>query len=176
VVGVGPLEPGKGFRDAVWALDILRGLYDDLHLVLLGRGPDEARLREFARVIHAAARVHFAGPQPEVSNWLAAAELVWVPDRVEASLNAALEAMAAARPVVASRLPELAEAVDDGETGLLVPPGDKAALARQTRRLLDDPALRQRLGEAGRRRAAERFSAAGMVRRYAQLYGVAKGG
>jgi glycosyltransferase involved in cell wall biosynthesis len=170
VVGVGPLEPAKGFRDAVWALDMLRALYGDLHLVLLGRGPAEPRLRAFVRTTGTVSRVHLVGPVPDVSGWLAAADLVWVPDRLDASLNTALEAMAAGRPVIASRLAELAEVVADGETGLLVPPGDKAALARQTRRLLDDPALRQRLGEAGRRRAAERFSAAAMVGRYAELY------
>jgi glycosyltransferase involved in cell wall biosynthesis len=171
IAGIGPLEPHKGFRDAVWALDILRGLYGDLHLVLIGHAPDRFRLEQFARAIECSKHLHFLGPQADVGPLLAAAELVWVPDRVEASLNALLEAMAAGRPVVASRLPGLAEVVTDGETGLLVPPGDKAALARQTRRLLDDAALRQRLGEAGRERAGKQFTAAAMVRRFEELYG-----
>jgi glycosyltransferase involved in cell wall biosynthesis len=168
IAGVGPLEPHKGFRDAVWALDMLRGLYGDLHLLLIGRGPDRFRLEQFSRAIGCRERVHFACPRGDVVPLLAAAEVVWVPDRVEGSLHAALEAMMAGRPVVASRLPGLAEVVADGETGLLFPPGDKAALARQTRRLLDDAALRQCLGEAGRRRAVEQFGAAAMVRRFAE--------
>ena len=72
-------------------------------------------------------------------------------------VGAALEAMAAGRPVVASRLADLAEIVVDGETGFLVEPNNKAALARQTRLLLDDPQRRRRMGEAGRQRVAEHF-------------------
>jgi glycosyltransferase involved in cell wall biosynthesis len=175
IAGIGPLESRKGFRDAVWALDILRGLYNDLHLLLIGGGPDRFRLEQFARAIECRNHLHFLGAQNEVAPLLAAADLVWVPDRVEASLNAVLEAMAAGRSVVASRLPGLAEVVTNGETGLLVPPGDKAALARQTRRLLDDAALRQRLGGAGRERAARQFAATGMVQRFMELYGTLSG-
>src|SRR5262249_51336805 len=133
-------------------------------------GPAEPRLRAFVRTTGTVSRVHLVGAVPDVSGWLAAADLVWVPDRVGASLNAALEAMAAGRPGLASPPPEPAGGGAGGGAGPLGPPGDKAALARQTRRLLDDPALRQRLGAAGRRRAAERFSAAAMVGRYAELY------
>jgi glycosyltransferase involved in cell wall biosynthesis len=175
VAGLGPLLPEKGFRDAVWAVDMLKALYDNLHLVLAGPGPDRFRLEQFARAIHASGRVHFTGPQPGAAALLRRAEVVWVPDRVQASLNTVLEAMAAGRPVVASRLPETAELMRDGEMGLLVPPGDKAALARQTRRLLDDAALRRRLGEAARRWAAEHWSAAAMVRRFAEIYEAARG-
>jgi glycosyltransferase involved in cell wall biosynthesis len=78
--------------------------------------------------------------------------------------------MAAGRPVVASDLPELREVVLDGETGLLFKPGDKAALARQTRALLDGPGLRRRLGAAGREHARKHFSAAQAVRQAARLY------
>ena len=72
--------------------------------------------------------------------------------------------------MVASRWPGLAEVIADGETGVLVAPGDKAALARETRALLDDPERRRRLGEAGRRRATERFGAEAMVRNHESLY------
>jgi glycosyltransferase involved in cell wall biosynthesis len=170
IVGVGPLEPAKGYHDAIWAFDILQFLYEDLHLLLVGSGPQEPRLREFARVTRSTDRVHFFGERADLDELLGHAELVWVPSRADRGTMAALGAMAAGRPVVASRWPGLAEVIADGETGLLVPPGDKAALARETRALLDDAERRRRLGEAGRQRAAERFGAEAMVRAYEALY------
>src|SRR5262249_6522300 len=79
----GRLEVHKGFHDAVWAFDILQYVEPDLHLVLLGDGPDRGRLRAFVRAINAEARVHFAGPLPDVAALLARAEVVWVPSRGE---------------------------------------------------------------------------------------------
>jgi glycosyltransferase involved in cell wall biosynthesis len=166
----GPLEPHKGFRDAIWAFDVLRRLYSDLHLVVVGTGSERPRLEQFVECICLRSRVHFIGDQEDMTELLAGAEVVWVPSRVNAGLNVALEAMAAGRPVVASRLPGLAEVVADGATGLLVPQGDKVALARQTRLLLDDAARRQALGEAGRQRVRRCFAADDLVRRYADLY------
>jgi glycosyltransferase involved in cell wall biosynthesis len=81
-----------------------------------------------------------------------------------------LEAMARRRAVVATSVGGTPEAVVDGETGLLVPPRDPEALAAAIRRLLADPDLRGRLGDAGRRRVAERFSADAMCRRVLELY------
>jgi glycogen synthase len=170
VLGVGPLAPHKGFRDAIWAFDILRFLYDDLRLVLLGEGPGREALEHFARVADVARHVHFLGAVPSVGPWLERAEVVWVPSLRPAGVGAALEALAAGRPVVASDLPELREAVADGETGLLFKPGDKAALARQTRTLLDDASLRRRLGAGAREHARKHFAAAGMARQAARLY------
>ncbi len=170
IAGVGPLEPARGFRDAIWAYDILQFLYDDLHVLLAGTGPQEPRLREFTHITSATQRVHFLGARDDLGEVLGHAELAWVPSRADRGSGAALEAMAAGRPVVASRWLGLAEVVADGETGVLIPPGDPAALARETRGLLDDPERRRRLGEAGRRRAAEHFSAEAMVRGYEALY------
>ncbi len=70
-------------------------------------------------------------------------------------VNAALEAQAAGRPVVAGKTLALSEVVVDGETGALFPPGDKPALARQTRLLLDDPGRAHQMGAAGRQRVAD---------------------
>jgi glycosyltransferase involved in cell wall biosynthesis len=85
-------------------------------------------------------------------------------------MNVALEAMALGRPVIATDLPGLAEIVANEETGVLIPRGEPVVLARQTRRLLDDGALRRRLGEAARRRVRESFSVDDMVRKVGQLY------
>ena len=170
VFAAGPIEPHKGFRDAVWALDMLHYLYEDLRLLLAGDGPDRARLEAFAAAIGVAGRVAFLGRRPDLSPWLHAAELAWVPSRAGGGVNAALEAMAAGKPVIAARLPALAEVVTDGEVGCLTPPGDKTELARQTRFLLNDADRRRAYGEAGRRRAAEHFSVEMLVRRCAELY------
>ncbi len=170
MLGVGPLEMHKGFRDAVWALDILHYLYPDLHLVLAGDGGDRVRIGQFAHAVGATVRVHFLGPVSDPVPLMKRAAVVWVPSREQGGMCVALEAMAAARPVVGTRTGGLDEIIEDGVTGFLVKPGDKADLARQTRRLLDDPALAERLGEAGRHRVLEHFSAARMVRECAQLY------
>lgn len=168
LVCVGPLQMTKGYRDAIWAFDMLKYLYPNLRLLMIGDGPDRARLEEFARALHARDEIIFTGRWPQVGELMQAAEMVWVPGRV-GGLNVALEAMAAGRPVVAARQPALAEVIRDGETGFLFPPGDKAALARQTRALLEAPDRRRQIGDAGRQRAAA-FSVTEMVRRHLQLY------
>jgi hypothetical protein len=170
LVGVGPLEPAKGYRDGIWVLDILRFLYEDLHLVLVGNGSDRPRLERFARIVRMEDRIHFVGHQETVAPWLAAAEVVWVPSHAEAGVNVALEAMSLGRPVIATRVPGLREIVADGETGFLIRPGDKAGLARRTRRLLDDPVLCRRFGEAARQRIRHHFSAEAQAEGYAELY------
>jgi glycosyltransferase involved in cell wall biosynthesis len=167
---LGELDRSRGSRDAVWAFDILRFLFDDLRLLLIGDGPERERIRAFARKLHCETFLHLAGRRPDGPDLLRAADVVWTLNRKPGGVNAALEAMALGKPLVATCLGGLADVVADGETGFLVPPGDKAALARQTRLLLEDNALRQRLGEAGRQRAREHFSAAELVRRYSLLY------
>ncbi len=170
ILCIGPLEMHKGFREAVWALDILHYLYNDLHLVLVGNGSDRARIGQFAQSVGASERVHFLGPLNDLTPVLLKSTVVWIPSRIQGGVYAALEAMAAARPVVATRSAGLDEIVVDGVTGFLIKPGDKAGLARKTRLLLDDPSLAARLGEAGRRRVHDQFPAERMVSACAKLY------
>jgi glycosyltransferase involved in cell wall biosynthesis len=174
IVAVGPLEPHKGFRDALWAMGMLRFLSLDIHLLLIGDGSDRARLERFARDTDVAGRVHFLGCQDAVAPLLGESHLAWIPSRADGGRNFALEAMAAGRPVIASCLPGLAEIVVEGETGCLIPPGDRVALARRTRELLMDVEQRRCLGEAGRRRVVEHFPVAGLVQRFASLYETGK--
>jgi glycosyltransferase involved in cell wall biosynthesis len=169
IVGLGPIEPYKGFRDAVWAFDILRHLYSDVHLVLAGTGSYRPRVEQFARRIGVLDRVHFIGAFAGAAPLLQRADLVWVPTR-HGGVCAALEAMAAGRAVVGLQSPALSEIIVPGETGFLVEPGNKAALARQTRLLLDNPAERRRLGEAGKQRVIEHFSATQLIEACGRLY------
>jgi len=170
LLSLGPFRSHKGHREAVWALDILHYLYEDLHLVLLGSGPERNRVIEFGHFIGASSHVHFPGTVADVRPWLRRAELVWVPSRTGGGVNTALEAMAAGKPVVAARLPALAEVVAEGETGLLFNPGDKADLARQTRLLMDDPKRRSIFGTAGQRRVQQHFTVERLVESCLRLY------
>lgn len=167
---VGPLEPHKGFYDAIWAFDILRYLYPDLHLLLAGTGSDVPRLARFVVNIRGQGQVHFLGECAEVESVLARADVVWVPSWTAGGSQVALEAMALGKPVVAAQVPDLTAVVPDGQAGLLFAPQDKAGLSRQTRRLLDDPALRRRLGEAGPGHVARHFSVAALTAAAAELY------
>lgn len=170
ILCVGPLSRGKGHREAIWAFDILKYLYDDLHLVLVGAGPEREKLEEFARAIGAADRVRFIGSQPDLRGWLARAALVWVPSVRPGGRGATLDAMAAGCCVVATRVPGSGDVIVDGVSGMLVPPGDKAALARQTHKVLEDDCLRRRLGDAARTAARSDFSPDLAAARLAEVY------
>ncbi|MCC6848923.1 MAG: glycosyltransferase [Deltaproteobacteria bacterium] len=158
---VGALEERKG-HDVL--LDALARDPDPGHVVLIaGDGTRAPALRARAAALGLADRVRFLGRVEDVAPLLAAADALVMPSRREGLGVAALEAMAAGLPVVASRVGGLPEAVVDGETGLLVPPGDAAALAAALARLAADPALAGRLGAGGAARAAARFSMAAMA-------------
>src|SRR5262249_8314918 len=115
--------------------------------------------------------VVFAGQQTDVAGCLAAADIVAMPSLKEGLGVAALEAMAAERPVVASRVGGLAEAVVDGESGLLVAPGGSTALADAISALIDDPGPRRPLPPAGRARLLGRYAAARMADGTLACYG-----
>jgi len=152
---VGRLDARKGFPAAVDAFRRLAARRDDLRLVVAGDGPqgsavdrlddaDRARVRMLGRVPHA-----------ELPAVAAACDLYLGPATGGESFGVVLvEAMAAGLPVVASDIPGYDEVVRDGVDGLLVPPGNPAALAVAAGRVLDDPALAMGLAAAGRDRAA----------------------
>jgi glycosyltransferase involved in cell wall biosynthesis len=169
ILCVGPLEASKGIKDAIWAFHILGFLYADLYLLLVGEGPEQERLDRLAAGLFPERMIAF-GSLPDYGRILARAEVVWVPSLKPRGFNVALEAMAAGKPVVASRLPGLTEIVQDSQTGFLFPSGDKVSLAKKTRLILDDPSRRLQMGEAGRRRARERFSLDSLAEAYLRLY------
>jgi len=109
-------------------------------------------------------------PPSEVGRWYDRAAVVCVPSRREGYGQVAREAMAHGRPVVASAVGGLADAVSDGETGVLVPPRNVAALRAAIERLLADPAERERLGVAARAQAEEEFAPGVAADRLADVY------
>jgi glycosyltransferase involved in cell wall biosynthesis len=171
IVCVGALQAGQGFRDAIWALDILNQLYPDLQLWIAGEGPQEEELRRFARILHKSHQVRFLGAVEDVAGLLRSAEICWIPSRANCGRQVALEALAEGCAVIAADVPCLHELIQDGENGLLTPPGDVVGLARRTRALFLDPALRMRLSRAARQEAKLRGDAAEAAQRWRALYG-----
>jgi glycosyltransferase involved in cell wall biosynthesis len=134
---------------------------------LVGSGRQEALIRGLAERSGGAVRV--LGERGDVPDLLAAADAACLSSSAEALPMAVLEAMALGRPVVATDVGGTAEAVVDGRTGFVVPPGDADPFAHALLKLAADPTLARRLGEAGERRQRERFDGARMVDRYAAV-------
>jgi len=160
VLVVGVLEERKGHATLLEAAARL-GAGSPVRLVFAGTGTREAALRADATA--RGLTVRFLGFRDDVARCLAAADVAVLPSLHEGLGVAALEAMAAGRAVVASRVGGLAEVVVDAETGRLVPAGDPAALATALAVLASDPAARARMGAAGAERVRDRFSAAAMA-------------
>jgi glycosyltransferase involved in cell wall biosynthesis len=169
IVGLGRLEPIKGFQSLVKALPLVLSAIPSARLLLVGEGSLRMALEADARALGVADRLEIAGVRPDAATFLAAADLVVVPSLNEGMGRVLVEAMALGRPVVATRAGGIPAVVGDGQTGSLVPPNDPPVLARAVSELLKDPGLRQRMGEAGRRRA-EQFSLAVMEARLLELY------
>jgi glycosyltransferase involved in cell wall biosynthesis len=170
---VGRLAPVKGQRELIEA--VARLSHVDASALLVGKdletgGAYERELRARAAELGVGERVVFAGYRDDVPALLAAADIFVLPSWVEGLPLTVLEAMAAGRPVVASRVGGTPEVVADGETGILVPPGDVGALAHAVDYLLADPERARRLGESGRRRVEEHFSLAAMSERVLAEY------
>jgi glycosyltransferase involved in cell wall biosynthesis len=167
---VGRLEPVKGLGFLLEAAALLRPRFPDLRVELAGSGSDESRLRSLAERLGLAGSVGFLGWQNDVNALHRRWQVLVQPSLHEAFGLAALEAMASGVPVVASATGGLPELVEDEQSGFLVSVGDVEALASRLGRLLEDEALRLRMGEAARRRAESSFSVAEMAARTAAVY------
>lgn len=157
----GALERRKGHVVLLTAAAGIAALVPSLRYVFCGEGRERAALERAAAPL--GRRILFAGFRTDVPACLAAADVVAMPSLQEGLGVAALEAMAAGRPLVASRVGGLAEAVVSEESGVLVPPGDPVALGAALARLARDPDLRARLGAAGRARVLAHYGSARMA-------------
>ena len=137
IVCVSRLSPEKGVRFLVHALHVLRAQVPTVRLALVGDGPDRAELEQLVRTFGLEQHVRFAGnvPHEQVASWFGAATLACMPSLREGHPNAAMEALACGRPLVASAVGALPELLRE-DLGLLVPAGDTAALAEGLERAL----------------------------------------
>jgi glycosyltransferase involved in cell wall biosynthesis len=173
---VGRLSSEKGislFLDV--AHDVAARLPESRFLVA-GDGPLLEAMVKKSQNLEIADRVLFAGFREDIPHVLAAVDLMLLTSTSEGLPNAVLEAMAAGKPVVATRVGGCAELIEHGATGYLTEPGDRQALTRRVTEILSSPDRGRGLGEAGRRRALSEFSANDLLRPMERIYCRIRGG
>ncbi len=170
IAAVNRLWPQKRVKDLIWAADLLKVARDDTYLLIIGDGPQRWRLERFRDQVQIADRVHFLGERDDVPRLMPHFDCLWLGSQYEGQSNAVLEAMAAGVPVVATDIPGNRDLVVDGETGFLVPVGDRAGFAQSTIRLLDEAETAGRFRQAAVQRIQNDFSVEKMVQRHVTLY------
>lgn len=167
----GRLSPEKGVPGLLEALALLAPRCPQARTVIVGDGPDRALLEAMAVQLGIADRVQFLGFRADARQLMAQVDLVAHVPVYEGFGIVVLEAMAAGRPVVGNDAPGgVSEIVVHADTGLIVPAGSAACLARALAYLVESPHERARLGQNGRARQERHFSARGMVERIEEAY------
>jgi glycosyltransferase involved in cell wall biosynthesis len=166
---VGRFAPPKNHALLIEAFAQVR-THTPLYLLLVGGGELEDAVRQQVAGLGLQERVRFLGVRADVPAILNASDLFVLSSRWEGNPLSVMEAMAAGLPVVSTAVGGVPELVREGETGLLVPSGDAAALARALQALVDDPARREAMGKAARQHAITHFDIRHTVRQYEALY------
>jgi glycosyltransferase involved in cell wall biosynthesis len=164
------LRPEKGLADLVRAVHLIRGLGRQVRLVVYGEGPTRRDLEGQVAQLNLGPWVSFPGSTQEPETALRELDVFVLPSLSEACSNGLMEAMATALPVVATAVGGNLNLVQDGETGLLVPPGDPQAIAQAILRLADDRDLAAEVGKRAREYADREFGMDRMVARTELLY------
>jgi glycosyltransferase involved in cell wall biosynthesis len=174
VVGcVAVMRATKGHRELIDAIRPLMASRPNLHLVFVGAGsPTYEQTEAYIAELGLGARIHLMGTRRDIPNLLAGFDLFALATQQEASGTVFVEAQASGLPVIGTDVGGVSEMMQDGVTGILVPAKDGAALAHALERLIDDPELRRKMGQAGRRRVWDEgtFSTERLAERTEQLY------
>ena len=171
VIGSGSrLSPIKGISHLVRAFGLLHAEFPEARLEIAGDGPDRSAIAELVNSLGLQDRVTLLGWKSDFTSVLARWDIFVLPSLEEGFGIAALEAMAAGLPVVASAVGGLPEIVQDGKTGWLVPPANPEKLAERLRALLLSRQNRMSMGSEGQARARDHFSEERMVAEVAELY------
>jgi len=170
VIGtIGWLLPIKGPEDLLEAMQLLWPQHPNTNLIYIGKGELESQLKDLATKSGFYKNVRFLGWRDDVHRILPIFDIFVLPSLNEGMGRAIVEAMAAGKPVVASRTGGIPDLVVDGKTGYLTEPGDPDGLANAIGRLIDSPLLRGQMGQAGRKRC-NLFSEELMIEKVDALY------
>ncbi len=169
-VAVGRLVPAKNHALLLRAFREVADAVPAAQLLIAGDGMLRRELEELSRALGLTGRVRLLGERSDIPELLAAADLFVLSSNWEGHPLSVMEALSAGLPVVATAVGGVPEQVDEGVTGLLVPPDDCPALSQALLRLLNDSALRTEMGQHAQQQAGDRFSLTAMTHAYIDLY------
>lgn len=170
----GVITPLKGIHHLVNAFATIRKEFPDTYLVLAGKQQDKEYFEHLTQMVNSlklGGSVEFIGEvdQARLASYMANAFVMVLPSLSEGLGRVLFEAMATSTPVIGSRVGGIPEIIDDGETGLLVEPGDEDGLTSALQKLLRNPSVAQLMGEKGRNVARDMFSTKGYIEHYKQM-------
>jgi glycosyltransferase involved in cell wall biosynthesis len=169
---VARLDLEKGFQYLLRSLRSLRVSFPALRLLIVGEGPDRGKIERLVGEQDLGTAVTFAGQRSDMPAVYSSIDIFVLPSLNEGLPMTVLEAMAASKPIVATRVGAIPTVIADEETGLLIEPADEAGLTRALARLLGDPGLCRRLAQKARVCVEHDYSASTMIQRYRELYRV----
>lgn len=174
---VGRLAAQKRLTDLLWATVLLQSFDHPVCFVIVGDGPDRGMLEQWSRSVQCDSVTRFIGHRDDARLLLPFFDAFWLASDFEGQSNSLMEAMAAGLPVIVSDIAPNRELVTDGQTGLVVPVGDRPAFTKAALKLFEDPALARQLGDHARQHMLDRFTIDRMIAAHAELYRhVAAGG
>ena len=170
VLYVGRLRPVKGIEYGLRAFAAAQSQLHSIHMALAGEGEQLDHLKKIVRELNISNHVTFLGVRNDLPDLLSAADSVLMPSLKEGFPRTAIEAMASGKPIIATDVGGTSEAIIDGETGILVPAQNIEVMTSALLKLVNDKNLRSKLGEAGRQRSKNNYSANNYATRLDQLY------
>jgi len=171
VIGaIGRMVWQKGFEYLIEAIPKILEPIPDVKFMIVGDGPLNIPLETMSRKLKVTDSVIFAGFRSDIREILAAIDILVIPSLLEGFPMVTLEAMAMAKPIIATRIDGVIEQITDGENGILVPPKDHEALTESILRLIHDKELSERLGRLARKKVEQEFSVEKMVAETEKIY------
>ncbi len=172
IVSIGRLWAQKGYKDLLWAAELLRVMRDDICYVIIGDGPDRERLELYRDNIRGASQIFLLGHRTDAHELLPHCEILWNGSLHEGQSNVILEAMQSGVVVVASDIPGNRELIQHDCTGLLYPVGNVDDLTRYSNQLLNDEPRRKKMTADASQHVQHEHSVEQMISLHANLYRV----
>ncbi len=170
VISIGRLWAQKGYKDMLWAAELLRVMREDVCYVIVGDGPDRERLELYRDNIRGASQIFFLGHRTDARELLAHCDILWNGSLYEGQSNVILEAMQSGVAVIASDIPGNRELIEHDRTGLLYPLGNVDDLTRLSHLLLNDKSWREKLTKNAQEHVLQEHSIEQMISRHATYY------